>query len=265
MAKDSKLASDAKNTFICKATQKLLCRVCVRTKCGNECKLRHIRCNIALQVNDLACGYGCPKGGKDFTKKHILCPERRKKIKIDPMIFETSGFIGELSKGSIKTLKTHLSIGVVVELTITTLFYVKRYYTLLVPGLCGMRHRIFPEFRLDEGDSVQKMFAKTVKREEVMKDGFLETFVPKKDFLGLSVATWKKVCPGTCAYKRFFGCFVSDEPPGETVQPHNVAKFVPQQPPMFRIGDYDEIVCFYCKKIYNSKEEYVSSCVPDSL
>jgi hypothetical protein len=217
-----------------------------------------------MDVGRMACGYGCPLGGIDGRKSHVLCPERRKRIAVGIPVFESAGYIGELSKGCIKTWKTHLDVIAVVQLTVTTTFYVKSYFALLVPTVCGVRQRLFPTLLIEEDDVIKRVSAKPVQRRSVSTRTSRHPFkMTGSSFLGVPAAAWSAIAAGSCAHKRFVGTAWNKDTPLDIAVPHHIAQHVPQKPPQHTVGDYEEIVCSYCKSIYGTLDEYIAGCVPD--
>ena len=86
---------------------------------------------------------------------------------------------------------------------------------------------------------------------------------PTQKFMGLSPGVWQKCMDNECTRKRFVFTIPRPKLLSGVVVRHVQCQYVPQLPPAYTTNSAG-LTCAYCKKTFETVEQYKASCAVDS-
>lgn len=246
----TKLATDARNVFLCSSCEELRCSRCRPTKrdcCGNA---KLIRSPVMLsavpgKTPPLSCSRGCVGG-----PRHYACKRARKEG-----IAVGGGLVVAISGGGIKVVEAVVDKAILVTAlaTIDDGSRIPVHFMAMPPIIPGIALKAFPALA-----GLEAIDAPVLLKMVSAPQGY-----PMRPFLGLHKELWKACLDNPCSRARFSCISGVRRVPSGIVLPHILRKSVPQLPPVCtRIGSMS-VRCEYCQKNFISEKNYVGSCVPD--
>lgn len=156
----------------------------------------------------------------------------------------------------VKVVESNLTKLAIYRFDFDTMVGERSSFALLGPALPGTKTSLFP---IPERDS------KILKIKLCMSvAAILQQMVPSKPFLDCGTKMWQDVFKSKCAHRRWFGIRMQPTKAFYTVS-YCVRKTVPQVPPLYSLNSQNNFVCYWCKKVFENKRNFIEECAPDAF